>query len=162
MKATFVKTALLAFVLFPLSLIVFSQTNDELKMKIQKMNDELAKAMMNGDSEKNLSYYTTDAISLPNNAPMAEGIEAIKKSNQEMMNLGMKITSCNFVTLKVIPNNNLITEIGTYKMSVSTPDMQDPMEDEGKYLNIWEKQPDGSLKIKVEMWNTNSMPMIGK
>jgi ketosteroid isomerase-like protein len=36
------------------------------------------------------------------------------------------------------------------------------MEDTGKYLTLWEKQADGSLKIKVETWNTDKNPMMPK
>jgi hypothetical protein len=30
--------------------------------------------------------------------------------------------------------------------------------DQGKYITIWEEQPDGSMKIKVETWNTDTNP----
>jgi ketosteroid isomerase-like protein len=33
------------------------------------------------------------------------------------------------------------------------------MEDHGKYLTVWEKQKDGSLKVKVETWNSDVDPM---
>jgi ketosteroid isomerase-like protein len=32
------------------------------------------------------------------------------------------------------------------------------MDDHGKYLTIWEKQKDGSLKIKIETWNSDVDP----
>ena len=90
---------------------------------------------------------------------MHEGIAAIRKANEEMMKSGMKITSFEPVTLKVLVNGNMITEIGTYKISMSMPGMENPMQDHGKYLTIWEKQKDGSLKVKVETWNTDVDPM---
>ena len=90
---------------------------------------------------------------------MVKGIEAIKKSNEEMMKSGMKFKSFEFKTLKVKICDNQITEIGTYKMSMTMPEMPESIEDTGKYVNIWEKQSDGSLKIKVEIWNTDKMPM---
>ena len=45
-------------------------------------------------------------------------------------------------------NGNLIHEIGTYKINASMPGMDKPMDDHGKYLTVWEKQKDGSLKNK--------------
>jgi ketosteroid isomerase-like protein len=59
------------------------------------------------------------------------------------------------IQLKVMVNGNLITEIGTYKISMSMPNMDNPIDDHGKYLTIWEKQKDGSLKVKVEIWNSD-------
>lgn len=56
-------------------------------------------------------------------------------------------------------NGNLITEIGSYKINMSMPGMDKPMDDHGKYLTIWEKQKDGSLKVKIETWNSDLDPM---
>jgi hypothetical protein len=39
------------------------------------------------------------------------------------------------------------------------PGMEKPMDDRGKYLTIWEKQKDGSLKVKIETWNSDINPM---
>ena len=39
------------------------------------------------------------------------------------------------------------------------PGMEKPMDDHGKYLTIWEKQKDGSLKTKIEIWNSDVNPM---
>jgi hypothetical protein len=35
------------------------------------------------------------------------------------------------------------------------PGMDKPMDDHGKYLTVWEKQKDGSLKVKIEIWNSD-------
>jgi uncharacterized protein (TIGR02246 family) len=164
MKVTSLKSAcLLIIVLFTAS-YAFSQTNEEYKAKIEKINKEMTKAMLAGDTEKNLSLYTTDAISMPSYEPMHEGIAAIRKASEEMMKTGWKCTSFEPKTLKVMANGNLITEIGTYKISMSMPGMEKPMDDHGKYLTIYEKQKDGSLKIKIETWNTdvNPMSMMGE
>jgi ketosteroid isomerase-like protein len=45
---------------------------------------------------------------------------------------------------------------------MNIPGMPNDFEDQGKYLTIWEKQSDGSLKIKVEMWNTDVNNMGGQ
>jgi ketosteroid isomerase-like protein len=145
-------------VLFTTS-IAFSQTAAEYKTKIETLNREMAKNMLAGTSEKSLSLYTDDAISLPSYEPMHDGIAAIKKANADMAKSGWKCTAFEITTLKVLPNGNMITEIGTYKMSGSMPGMDKPMDDHGKYVSIWEKQKDGSLKIKVETWNSDVDPM---
>ena len=122
----------------------------------------MAKAMMEGNSQATLGFYTNDAVSLPNYGEMVKGIDAIKKSNDEMMSSGMKVNSMEFNTVMVNTYGNVVSEIGTYKMNATMPGMANPMEDTGKYLTLWEKQPDGSLKIKVETWNTDKNPMMPK
>jgi ketosteroid isomerase-like protein len=139
-----------------------SQSNDELKDKIVKINQQMAKAMMEGNSQATLSFYTNDAVSLPNYGEMVKGIDAIKKSNEEMLSSGMKVNSMEFNTVMVNTYGNVVSEIGTYKMNATMPGMPNPIDDTGKYLTLWEKQPDGSLKIKVETWNTDKNPMQPK
>jgi uncharacterized protein (TIGR02246 family) len=158
MKRAFVSTCLLIAVLFMANL-AYSQTNAEYKTKIESLNKEMAKNMLEGNTEKLLSIYTEDAISLPSYQPLQEGKAAIKKASEEMAKTGVKFTSFVPTIVKVIDNGNLITEIGTYKISMTMPNMDKPMEDHGKYLTIWEKQKDGSLKVKVETWNSDVDPM---
>jgi hypothetical protein len=47
---------------------------------------------------------------------------------------------------------------------MTMPNMPAPMEDHGKYLTVWEKQKDGSLKVKVETGNSEVDPtnMMGQ
>lgn len=152
-------TSVLLFVVFALLQVnAMAQSDDKLKAKIEKLNSDLVKAMLAGDHEKNLALYTSDAVSLPSYSPMLVGIEAIRKSNMEMANSGVKIISFEIKTVSVTPAGNLIVEIGTYNMSMTMPGSDQPVPDNGKYITIWEKQADGSLKIKVETWNTDTNP----
>jgi len=139
-----------------------SQSNDEIRDKIAKINKQMAKAMMEGDAQATLGFYAKDAVSLPNYGEMVKGIDAIKKSNEEMVSSGMKVNSMEFNIVTVTTYGNMVSEIGTYKMNATMPGMASPMDDTGKYLTLWEKQPDGSLKIKVETWNTDKNPMMPK
>jgi ketosteroid isomerase-like protein len=159
MKTMYLKSAAFMFVIMFAASVAFSQSSSEYKTKIESMNKEMAKNMLSGNSGKNLSLYTDDAISLPANEPMADGLPAIKKSNEEMMKSGMRITAYEPTILKVLVNGNQVTEIGTYKFSMTMPGNDKPMDDHGKYLTVWEKQKDGSLKIKIETWNSDVNPM---
>lgn len=162
MKTMYLKSAAFMCMIMFAASVAFSQSSAEYKTKIEAMNKEMAKNMLSGNTAKNLTMYTEDAISLPANEPMADGLPAIKKSNEEMMKSGMKITAFEPTILKVMVNGNQITEIGTYKFSMTMPGNDKPMDDHGKYLTIWEKQKDGSLKVKVETWNSDINPMMGQ
>jgi ketosteroid isomerase-like protein len=139
--------------------MVYSQSAPDYKSKIEALNKQMVDNMISGASEKSLGMYTDDAVSLPSYEPIHDGIAAIRKANDDMVKSGWKCLSFEPTTLKVIPNGSLITEIGTYKISGSMPGMDKPMDDHGKYVTIWEKQKDGSLKIKVETWNSDVDPM---
>ena len=159
MKRTNLLSVSLLLVFLFVSGAGFSQTSAEYKTKIQALTGEMAKCMVDGNVEKMLSMYTPDAISMPSYQPMQDGIAAIKTASAAMAGSGMKYNSFELTTLKVMPNGNMINEIGTYKINASMPGMDKPMDDHGKYLTVWEKQKDGSLKIKIEIWNSDVDPM---
>jgi ketosteroid isomerase-like protein len=161
MRKLFCKPGFLILVFAFAAFTATAQNTDELKAKIEKINKEMQKAMVSGDGSGTLVYYADDAVSMPNYGKMVQGTDAIKKSNQDMMAGGMKITSFETMTTMVSQCDNMVAEIGTYKMSATMPGVPNGIEDAGKYLTIWEQQSDGSLKIKLEMWNTDSYPMGG-
>jgi ketosteroid isomerase-like protein len=156
------KSVIMIVALFAATIMYSQQSDKDYQLKIENLNKEMAKYMLEGNHEKNLSMYTADAISMPSNEPMREGIAAIRKGAEEMAKMDMKVTLFEPTTLKVIPDGKLITEIGTYKIKLTIPGMDQPVEDHGKYLTIWEKQSDGSLKVKVEIWNTDINQMEQK
>jgi len=159
MKRVNVLSMCMVLVLLFTTSTIYSQTSSEYKTKIEALNKDMGKNMIAGNNEKNLALYTEDAISLPSYEPLQDGIAAIRKASDDMAKSGWKCVAFETTTLKVIPNGNLITEIGTYKMSGSMPNMDKPIDDHGKYLTVWEKQKDGALKIKIETWNSDVDPM---
>jgi ketosteroid isomerase-like protein len=161
MKKPFIFAIFSLFVIVLISTTSSAQDTNELKARIEKINKEMQQAMVSGNTTAALSYYASDAVSLPNYGKMATGIEAIQKSNEGMMSGGSKILSFETTIISVNTCNKFVSEIGTYQMSMSIPGMPDPMKDAGKYVTIWEQQSDGSLKIKVEIWNTDNYPMGG-
>jgi len=156
------KTKSLLFSLFFLLLFTagnsFAQTVDVIKQQIEDRNKQMVEYMLKGNTEATLGLYTEDAISMPSYEPMHQGIAEIRKANETMAASGWKFVSFEPNIVKVIPMGNLITEIGTYNVSMTMGDVNKPMKDKGKYLTIWEKQNDGSLKIKVETWNSDLVP----
>jgi uncharacterized protein (TIGR02246 family) len=161
MKTTTLKALMLCIAFAFTASAVSAQHADEIKIKIEKINKEMQQAMLSGNTTASLAYYTSDAVSLPNYGKIAEGFDAIKKSSEEMAASGMKIASfeTNILTVNTCEKN--ILEVGTYKMSFTMQGAPGTMTDEGKYVTIWEQQADGSLKIKLEMWNTDVYPMAG-
>lgn len=157
-NVTIKSVSLMLFVLFTTT-AAFSQTSAEYKTKIEALNKEMVKNMLAGNSEKMLAMYTEDAISLPSYEPMHDGLPAIKKASEDMAKTGVKFTAFQPTIHKVLVNGDVITEIGTYKITVTVPGMDKPMDDHGKYITIWQKQKDGSLKVKLDTWNSDVNPM---
>ncbi|QQS36110.1 MAG: DUF4440 domain-containing protein [Ignavibacteriales bacterium] len=137
--------------------VLFAQSESEIRAKVDAMNKEFVKAMLADDMTTMLTFYTDDIISLPSYQGSVRGIEAVKKMGEEQQKMGWKTKSFNLNTTDIIIQGNLAIEIGNYDMDMSGPGV-DSWPDNGKYITVWEIQSDGSLKIKVEMWNTDNNP----
>jgi ketosteroid isomerase-like protein len=140
--------------------IIQAQDMSELKSKVQKMNDKYAKMMMNGEMDAMWDGYTDDVISMPSYEPMIKGIDALKESTKKMMESGIKFTAFKSTVTEVMKYDNLVVDIGTYKLTMSIPGMPELWSDHGKYMTLWEVQEDGSMKVKVETWNTDTNPWM--
>lgn len=139
--------------------LTFSQTNEELAKKIEQLNKIYSEAMINNDTKTMMSLYTNDVLSLPSYQPMIRGIETLRNLSEQIENSEWKTTSFDMKTTDLIPAGNYIIEVGNYKMKMSNPEVPE-WNDEGKYITVWQKQEDGSLKIRVEMWNTDLNPWL--
>lgn len=138
---------------------LYAQDETMLKAKFNGMNKEFAQMMVDGNHSEILSWYEDDAISMPSYQPMIKGIDALKKAHEMDEKMGTKITAFTLETTDVMPAGDYILEIGLYTISMEMPGMG-AIDDNGKYMNVWEKQDDGSMKIKVDIWNTDNNPWM--
>jgi len=140
---------------------LFAQNDDNVpkKMFFDKMNDKFGKALMDGDYNTIASFYTDDAVSLPSYESMWRGKDAILAGNKKDVESGTKYHSFKANTTDFFSSGDITYEIGTYELSFSVPNMATEMNDHGKYLNVWQKQSDGSWKLKADTWNSDVNPM---
>ncbi len=144
--------------LFITSSVLYSQDDSDLKAKFNAMNKDFAEMMIAGDHQGMIKWYADDIISMPSYQPMLRGIDAVKKSGEMQEKTGMKVTAFTLETTDVIEAGSYMVEIGTYKITMEIPGMDIPWLDNGKYMNVWEAQDDGSYKMKADTWNTDNNP----
>lgn len=137
---------------------IHAQLGTDMKAKFSKMNQKFAKLMLEEKTDELFENYTDDCISMPSYQPMIRGMKAIKEAQEKMEKSGAKMTEFKINTTDVIPAGNYYIDIGTWAMTMNIPGMKEPFKDHGKYMNVWEKQKDGSFKIKVDTWNSDVNP----
>jgi len=133
---------------------------DKLMDEVTAIGDAMEKAMLAGDLDTILSYYLDDAISLPEYAPIIEGKDELRRHHEDMAKSGVEITSFESVPVKVWKAGDTVIEVGTYQVSMAMPGAPMPIHDEGKYVTMYQRQKGGSLKVKLETWNTDLNPMM--
>jgi len=137
---------------------LFGQSEKEVMMKkIEEWNKTFSAAMAAGDNKTILSFYADDAYSLPSYSPMMIGKVEIRASMVGDTS-GTKFNYFKLNTKDIWLSGNLLCEVGNYYFSMIVPGAPKPLNDNGKYITIYEKQKDGSWKIKADMWNTDLNP----
>lgn len=157
MKAVF-NMLMVVFIFSAINLFA-QMDNSDLKTKLKPILDTYEHSMINGDYKTVAGFYTDDAISLPSYQPEMRGNDAILQDLKKDVDGGLKYKTFNIKSSDVYNTGDLAYEIGTYEVSFTSPQMPNEVNDHGKYLNIWQRQSDGSWKIKVNTWNSDINPM---
>lgn len=136
---------------------VSASFSSEDEAAIRALDAEWARAVSAGDGAALAALYTSDATVLPPMEPVRQG-EAAKKYWVDVTNSFSGPTE--LTTTAVGGRGDLAYATGIYRATL-TPKKAGakplPAE-EGKYLEVLEKQADGSWKIVYDMWSPNAPP----
>jgi ketosteroid isomerase-like protein len=145
--------------LFLLSLTVadaqktLSKEQTAVEARLRALDAEWSAAAAAKDVDKTVSYYSKDAIVLPPNAPPATTREAIhaqwKKDLEGMVNGSWTPTR-----VEVAKSGDMAFVSGRFQWT-SKDASGKTVSDHGKYLEVWEKQADGSWKCGADCWNSD-------
>ncbi len=139
------------------TLVVFgcattTPTNDA-EAAIRSANAHFTDAFNRSDWNGVTANYADDAVVLMPNADSMRGAAAIRAGYGSMNGMSPSLRTA---TDRVVQSGDLAYETGTYQMQL-TPAGGAAMNDRGKYLTVWRRQPTGDWKIVADMINT-SMP----
>jgi len=107
------------------------------------------------DADKWVSYYSEDASVLLPHQMMITGKDNIKAALKPILADPNFALSFHSTRAEASKGGDFVYLIGTYSMTTSSPRDQKPVTDEGKYLTVYKKQPDGSWKAAADMINSD-------
>jgi ketosteroid isomerase-like protein len=96
-------------------------------------------------------YYTDDAMLLPPYGGPVTGRAAIT----EWLRQFPPIANFGAQQLDVEGMGDVVWVRGSYSMDVTPLGATTPVHDEGKYLEIWQRQPDGAWKVVRDMFSSS-------
>jgi uncharacterized protein (TIGR02246 family) len=120
---------------------------------IEGTNVRFVQAYNRGDVASVAALYTDDAVLLPPNMEMLRGRQAIEAFWNGARQMGIREVILE--TASVEDSGQLAYEIGAYTLKIE-PEGREATTDKGKYVVVWKRQADGSWKLAVDIWNTNS------
>jgi uncharacterized protein (TIGR02246 family) len=123
-----------------------------IKAEIQALENAWAAADNARDADAILAFYSDDAVSMSNNAPISKGKPAIKKEIEEGLAKKAEGETVSYNTLEVFGDENIVTEIGT----AISKDTSGKVIRTGKYMAIWEKR-DGKYLCIRDIYNDDAV-----
>ena len=121
---------------------------------LRDLDAQWAKAAAAKDVEQTIGYYSDDAIVLPPNATSAATKEAIRNVWKDMFASPSLVISWQPTRVQVGKSGEMAWVRGRYELTMNDASGK-PIDDRGKYLEVWEKQTDGNWKCAAEMWNSD-------
>ena len=113
-----------------------------------------SKAAANKDVEETIAFYSDDAVVFPPNDTSAATKEAIRNSWKAMLGSPGLAISWQPTKVQVSKAGEMAWVSGTYELTMNDAN-EKPVNDRGKYLEVWQKQTDGNWKCAADMWNSN-------
>ena len=96
-------------------------------------------------------FYTDDAVLLVPNAPISKGNAAIRDAYRAFFGTGHP--TLNFAADRIVQSGDVAYEYGHYTMGMGS------MNDQGNYVTVWRRQPNGDWKIVEDSINSSMAAM---
>jgi uncharacterized protein (TIGR02246 family) len=126
------------------------------RAEIERLGQQWEEAANTGQVERLMEVYAPDAVILPPGGPTIEGSETIRELfRQEFERFDTKIA---FTTTEIEVEGDMAYRRGGYVWRGTPRGTGQPLETRNKFLEIWKRQPDGTWRIAVDMWNPAESP----
>ena len=109
------------------------------------------------DLEKTISFYSENALVLPTNAPAATTKDTIRNTWKDLLASPGVAISWKTAKVEVARSGDIAYTTGTYELTMNDASGK-PINDSGKYVEVWKKQTDGKWKVAVDIWNSDLPP----
>ena len=121
---------------------------------LRDLDAQWSKAAAAKDVEQTIAYYSDDAIVLPPNATSAATKEAIRNFWKHLLTSSGLVITWKPARVQLGKSGEMAWVSGAYELTLNDTSGK-PINDRGKYLEVWEKQPDGKWKCVADTWNSD-------
>jgi uncharacterized protein (TIGR02246 family) len=127
---------------------------------IDRTRDAHVAALNSGDVDAWAGAFTNDGVQMPPNFPANVGRDNIQAWSGAF--LGAFRAEFSLAPEEVqIAGAEWAFERGTYKITLTPKAGGEPMQDAGKYITIYQRQPDESWSMAHDIWNSSN-PLPGQ
>jgi uncharacterized protein (TIGR02246 family) len=123
-------------------------------LAIDQVRDAHVTALNSGDADAWVGVFSEDAVQMPPNFPANTGREAIRQWSKGFLDAVRAEFALEVEEVRVA--GDWAFERGTYRIRVTPRAGGESFPDTGKYITIYEKQPDGAWRMARDIWNSNN------
>src|SRR5205814_2567815 len=131
-----------------------SSADTKIEQDLRDLDAKWSAAAGAKDVDKTVSYYSEDAVVMPPNAPSAKTRETIRSAWKEMLTTPGAAIRWKATKVEVAKAGDLAYVSGTYEETMTDASGK-PVNDHGKYVEIFKKQADGTWKVVADIWNSD-------
>ncbi len=117
---------------------------------IKSVNEVFGGFVVSQDFESLVQLYTEDVTFMPPNGPPVRGREELLAWFRAFP----RATQMDITVDSIDGEGGLAYVLGSYVMTIA-PEGADPIQDQGKFIEIRKKQPDGSWPLAADIFNSN-------
>jgi uncharacterized protein (TIGR02246 family) len=114
---------------------------------------ELLAAVNTSDADRSAAVWTADGVLMPPHHPSVQGRDAIARYFRNLFSRSK--FSFAFTSSTIDLAGDVALERVTYTVTIWPGDGAASIEDAGKGLHVYRRQPDGSWKLAYDIWNSN-------
>jgi ketosteroid isomerase-like protein len=126
----------------------------KLEQALRDLDDQWSKVAAAKDLDKTVSYYAEGAMVMPPNVPSATTKEAIRRTWKDLLMSPGAAISWKTTKVEVAQSGDIGYSSGTYEVTMNDASGT-PVNERGKYLEVWKKQADGKWKCVMDIWNSD-------
>ncbi len=130
------------------------QNQHAAESELRALDEQWSATAARNDLDGTIAFYADDAVVMPPNAPMATDSKSIRDSWAELLGPNASV-SWKWSKIEVAQSGELAYIYGSYKLKIIASSEGGPVNDTGKYLEVWKKQQSGKWKCAVDTYNSD-------
>jgi ketosteroid isomerase-like protein len=125
--------------------------------ELRSLDEQWSAIAAKNDLDGTVAFYADDAVLLAPNAPIATDRKSIRESWAGLLGPNTAV-SWKWSKIEVSQSGELAYIYGSYKLKMGATSQSGPVNDTGKFLEVWKKQPGGQWKCVADTYNSD-LPM---
>lgn len=134
----------------------------DITQAMQQVLKDFLGAFNKQDIQGVLALCTDDFIQLPDGADAIIGKDAMHAQLARDFQQGLMIQSIDDQVSNLWVCGDLIYVVEDYKILIKVPNSRTLLTDCRKGFTLWQRQADGSVKMKLDVWNQDALPNPGE